>query len=354
MKRALSLAGRGKGKTFPNPAVGAVIVKNGKVVGEGWHRGAGRKHAEIEALEQSAGRAGNSVLYINLEPCAHSGRTAPCAPEIIKAGISRVICAMEDPDPRVSGKGFLMLEGAGVSVENGILRKEAEELNEAYIVHKRQKRPFVTLKSAMSLDGKTAARGGASRWITSADSRMLVHRMRASTGAVLTGIGTVLMDDPELSARCGGKEIHPYKVIVDSRARIPLEAAVFKGGPGRVIVGSVVPSKRLENEGVKVIECPGDDGRINLSALLSELLGMGIFTVLAEAGGKLNASLLECGAVDRLVLFYAPKILGGEEAPTSFEGKGAEDPGFCNNVEITGMRFSGTDVLIEGKPIYRD
>lgn len=352
MKRAVSLARRGRRKTFPNPMVGAVVVKNGAIAGEGWHRRAGGKHAEIIAVGAAGEASRGSSLYTNLEPCSHSGLTPPCVDGIISAGISKVVCAMEDPDPRVSGSGFAALRKAGIEVVNGVLADEAEKLNEVYIVNKTKHRPFVSLKSAMTLDGKIAARSGLSKWITSEASREYVHRLRAGADAVLTGTGTVLQDNPGLSARTGKNTLQPYKVIAGSAGKIPADAAIFRDDPEKVIIASASPSPKLESAGISVIECPGAEGLLDLSFLLERLFERGISKVLVEAGGRINASLLEEQLIDRVYLFYAPKIFGGASAPTSFEGDGVETPGEAVKIKNIKLRRFADDFLIEGIPVY--
>ncbi len=352
MKKALALAGKGRGKTFPNPMVGAVIVKNGEIAGEGWHRKAGDKHAEIVAIQSAGGATRGAALYVSLEPCSHSGLTPPCVDSIISAGISKVVCAAEDPDARVSGRGIAALRKAGVDVVQGVLKEESEKLNEVYIVNKTKNRPFVSLKSAMTMDGKIAARSGLSRWITSPDSRQYVHRLRAVSDAVFTGTGTVLRDNPRLSARRGKKTIHPYKVIAGSADKIPADAAILKEAPEKVIIASPFPSPELEGAGISVIECPVREGLVDLPFLFERLLERGISTVLTEAGGRINASLLAEKLVDRVYLFYAPKIFGGASAPTAFEGGGVENPDDAVKIKDIKLRRFGDDFLIEGIPVY--
>ncbi len=350
MKKAISLARRGGQKTLPNPMVGAVIEKNNIVVGEGFHKKPGEKHAEIKALEKAGAESRGATLYINLEPCAHSGLTPPCADSLIKARIGAVVCAMEDPDPRVSGRGFKKLAGAGIKVIKGVLEEEALKLNEIYVINKREKRPFVSLKCAMTLDGKIATSAGLSKWITSKESRRFVHLLRSRSDAVLTGIGTVEKDGPSLSARTGKKVCQPFKVIADSRGRISPGASVFKADPGKVICACASYPESLAEAGVRVIRCPGADGRVDISMLFKKLLQTGIYSVLVEAGGELNASVLKAGAVDKFYLFYAPKIFAGRDAPTSFEGEGVIAPEDAFKIKNIRIRRFAEDFLIEGYP----
>lgn len=352
MKRALALAAKGRGRTFPNPMVGAVIVKNGKVLGEGFHSGPGMEHAETAALKDAGEAAAGAVLYVNLEPCAHFGRTPPCAGRIIEAKISRTVCAMLDPDPRVQGRGAAMLSRYGVKVETDVLRGQAEKLNEVYMVNRIKNRPFITIKSAMTLDGKIATADGLSRWITSEKSRDFVHSIRADSDGILTGIGTVEKDDPLLTARLKNKTAAPYRVVLDYGGRISAGARIFAGDPGKVLIASAKKTKSLEKTGGVTIECPGPDGRLDLGLLFKKLLEMGIATVLVEAGPEINASIVDSGMADRFYFFYAPKIFGGRRAPGSFGGRGAKAPDEAVAVKITGIRRFGEDILIEGTPVY--
>lgn len=352
MKRALALAARGRGKTFPNPMVGAVIVKKGSVIGEGYHKGPGTEHAETAAIRNAAKGISGAEMYVNLEPCVHYGRTPPCADEIIKAGIRRVVCAMRDPDPRVAGRGFARLSRAGIEVETNLLGREAARLNEVYSVNRTESRPFITIKSAMTLDGKIATSSGLSRWITSEQSRDFVHSLRAASDGILTGIGTVEKDDPLLTPRKKNITRAPYRIILDFSGRAPPGARIFSEDPGRVLIASRRKTKNLEKTGAFIIECPGKEGRVRIDYLFRQLLRMGISTVLVEAGGEINASILQARMADRVYLFYAPKIFCGKDAPTSFGGRGAQCPGEAVGVEISRIRRLGNDILVEGVPAY--
>ncbi len=348
MRRAFALARKGAGKTFPNPMVGAVLVKEGRVAGEGFHRRAGESHAEIEAIKNAGDDAARSELYLNLEPCSHFGRTPPCVDAIISSGITRVICAMEDPDPRVSGKGFKKLVSAGIDLKKDFLKTEAERLNEVYIINKTKRRPFVTIKSAMTLDGKIATRTGLSKWITSEKSRDFTHRLRGKSDGIMTGISTLLKDDPFLNVRTGKQPRQPYKIIVDSRGLTSPGANIFKANPEKVIIATASGVKVLERKGLFVLECPGRDGRVDLPLLFERLLELGISTVLVEAGGELNAAILNEKLADKLYCFYAPKIFGGGKSPTSFDGEGKEDPEEAVRVKNIALRRFGDDILVEG------
>lgn len=332
LRRALQLARRGLGRTSPNPAVGAVLVRDGQVVGEGYHRRAGEPHAEAVALARAGNLALGATLYVTLEPCAHFGRTPPCADAIIRAGVRRVVACTVDPNPRVNGRGFARLREAGVEValagpeEQG----QARELNAAYEKFITTGLPYVTLKAAMSLDGKIATPSGDSRWITSEQARALGQRLRARSDAVMVGIGTVLADDPLLTVRRRGRPAarQPLRVVVDSLARTPPTASLFTS-PGPVLVAATTraPAERVEKlreRGADVLLTPpGPDGRVNLLQLLAELGRREVVSVLVEGGGTLHAALLEADLAERMVVFIAPKILGGARAPTPVEGAGA-------------------------------
>ncbi len=357
MWAALDLARRGRGKTSPNPMVGAVVVRDGQIIGTGYHRAAGEPHAEVMALQKAGAAARGAVLYVNLEPCFHQGRTGPCTEAVIGAGISKVVAAMEDPNPLVSGKGFQRLKEAGVKVKVGVLEEKARRLNEVFVKHITTGRPFVIVKSAVTADGKTATRTGRSRWITGEKARAFVHRLRNNSDAIAVGINTVLLDDPRLTARLeegGGKD--PLRVVVDSRARLPIDARMIKM-PSRAATllaatAAAPPEKRraLEEKGVEILLLPEHQGRVDLDALIGKLGERGICQLLVEGGGTLNYSLLEAGLVDKLMLFIAPLIVGGRESPTSFGGSGVaalEQAWHLEDLEI--KQYDG-DLLMIGYP----
>lgn len=357
MRRALELAALARGKTSPNPLVGAVVVKDGVIVGEGYHRKAGTPHAEVIALREAGLRAKGADLYVSLEPCCHYGRTPPCTKAIIEAGIKRVVVACEDPNPLVAGKGIEILRQAGITVDVGVLREEARRLNEVFFKYITTGRPFVTLKAAMSLDGKIATFTGDSKWITGEQARQYAHQMRAEHDAVMVGIGTVLADDPLLTVRLPGEDRRPLRVIVDSRLRIPLESRIVltaKEFPTVVAAvrheGNQGKKKSLEERGVEVWELPADRGRVDLKALLSELGKREVTSVLLEGGATLNASALEAGVVDKFVFFIAPKIIGGSRAPGPVGGNGAkkvEDAWLVSDLEFSRI---GEDLMITCYP----
>lgn len=317
MRRAFALAARGAGRTSPNPLVGAVVVRAGEIVGEGHHRAAGSAHAEIEALDQAGPSARGATLYVALEPCAHHGRTPPCADRVIAAGITRVVAAMPDPDPRVDGRGFAALRAAGIAVVEPFLRPDAERLNEAFLTRVRTGRPFVLLKLATTLDGRVAVPGR--RYLTGPEALRYVHRLRAQLDAVLIGVGTVLADDPELTVRdVRGRD--PVRIILDTTARTPTTSKVVAGPhPERtiIVVGDDADAARtdaLSARGVRVVRSPrSDDGRIDLAEALRRLAAQGLNSVLAEGGPQVGTALLRSRLVDRLLLIIAP-LVGGSGA----------------------------------------
>lgn len=362
MRRALALAARGQGRTSPNPLVGAVVVQAGEIVGEGWHQRAGTPHAEVHALAQAGALARGATVYVTLEPCAHFGRTPPCTAALLEAGVQRVVAAMVDPNPRVSGQGLATLKAAGVETTVGVLEEEARRLNEAYVKYITTGRPFVLLKGALTLDGKIATSAGDSRWISGPDSRRLVHQLRDEYDAVLVGVNTVLRDDPRLTTRLadwGRTDPHrpprdPRRVIVDSQARTPPTAQVLRGGsaaPTLIATLASAPAERraaLEAAGAEVLLLPARDGRVDLSALMEELGRREITSVLLEGGGTLNAGALAAGIVDKVLFFIAPKIAGGRDAPTPVEGPGVARMAEAWRVEKLQTRMVGGDVVVEG------
>jgi len=318
MDEALALARTGAGRTSPNPAVGAVVVRNGEIVGRGFHTWAGVKHAEIVALEEAGERARGAELYLTLEPCSHQGRTPPCADAVIAAGVARVTVAMRDPNPLVSGEGIRRIEAAGIPVEIAAeYTSEAEQTNEAFVFAMRNGRPLVTLKSAVTLDGKIAAPEDNSGWITSADARAHVQQVRHLHDAILTGIGTVLTDDPLLTDRTGFERSRPLlRIVVDSTLRIPLDSRMVMSAAGDVLVATTSASsperrRQLESRGVRVLIADGPGGRTDLRQVVNHLTKDQYRSLMIEAGSKINWAALEAGVVDKIFFYYAPKILGG-------------------------------------------
>jgi len=318
MDEALELARRGAGRTSPNPAVGAVLVKGGEIVGRGFHTYVKAKHAEILALDEAGDRARGATLYITLEPCSHQGRTGPCADALVTAGVTRVIAAMEDPNPLVSGRGFRRLHDAGIAVEVAAeYSDEAAQLNEAFIHSMRTGRPLVTLKAALTLDGKISAPEDNTGWITSERARAHVQQVRYNSDAILTGIGTVLSDDCLLTDRTGLERSRPLlRIVADSTLRLPLDSKMMKSASGdlAVLTTSAAPEERrraLEYRGVRVLVGDGPGGRADLGKLIEYLAGEQYRSLMIESGSKLNWAALEAGIVDKIFFYYAPKILGG-------------------------------------------
>jgi diaminohydroxyphosphoribosylaminopyrimidine deaminase/5-amino-6-(5-phosphoribosylamino)uracil reductase len=312
MARALRLAERALWTTTPNPRVGCVLVRDGWVVGEGWHEKVGEPHAEVLALNAAGRRARGATAYVTLEPCSHHGRTPPCAEALIEAGVARVVAAMTDPNPLVAGKGLALLEAAGIETACGLLETEARELNIGFVSRMTRGRPWLRLKAAASLDGKTALNNGLSQWITGPDARRDGQRWRARACAILTGIGTVRDDDPQLNVRDLETTRQPLRVVVDSKLETPLAARILQGGPC-LIVGAVEDAAKMEllrSTGAEVLIFPNAAGKVELKDLLDELGRRGINEVHTEAGFKLNGSLLREGLVDELLLYLAPCLIG--------------------------------------------
>lgn len=312
MTLALRQAERGLYTTSPNPHVGCVIVKGSQLISEGAHLKAGEPHAEVHALRQAGANARGATAYVTLEPCSHYGRTPPCAHALVEAGVSRVVVAMQDPNPLVAGKGIAYLQQHGIEVSAGLLEAQALALNPGFVLRMTQQRSFVRVKVAASLDGKTALANGASQWITSPASRRDVHHWRARSCAMLTGIGTVLHDDPSLTVRDVDSSRQPLRVIVDSQLRIPLTAKVLQHGHAIIAYAQAPEDKiaRLQALGVQTLELPNAAGQVDIAGLLGSLAQRQINEVMVEAGAGLNGALLQTGLVDELLLYYAPKLLG--------------------------------------------
>jgi diaminohydroxyphosphoribosylaminopyrimidine deaminase/5-amino-6-(5-phosphoribosylamino)uracil reductase len=312
MARALELAAQGLQTTTPNPRVGAVVVKDGAIVGEGWHRRAGEPHAEIVALAQAAGKARGATVYITLEPCSHFGRTPPCVDSLIDNRVARVVAAMEDPNPRVNGQGLERLRAAGIDVRCGLLQNEARELNIGFVSRMTRGRPWVRMKAAASLDGRTSLPDGTSQWITGEAARTDGHAWRARACAILSGIGTVRDDDPELTVRLVPASRQPLRVLVDSKLEVDLQAKCLRGGNALVACAIDNPDKEseLRDRGCEVINLANAQGKVDLPALMRELGGRGVNELHVEAGHKLNGSLLREGCVDELLVYLAPSLLG--------------------------------------------
>ncbi|GIZ11678.1 bifunctional diaminohydroxyphosphoribosylaminopyrimidine deaminase/5-amino-6-(5-phosphoribosylamino)uracil reductase RibD [Pseudomonas sp. NCCP-436] len=327
MARALKLARKGLYSTHPNPRVGCVIVHDGRIVGEGWHARAGEPHAEVHALRQAGERARGATAYVTLEPCSHHGRTPPCAEALVVAGVQRVVAAMQDPNPQVAGRGLARLAEAGIEVTCGVLENEARELNAGFIKRMERGLPFVRVKLAMSLDGRTAMASGESQWITGPAARSEVQRLRARSSAVITGADTLLADDARLTVRADelglGAELTalaqcrpPLRVLVDGRLRVPLERAFFCVGPALVATCAAAAARdRYLEDGHELLAVPGSNGHVDLSRLLLELAGRGSNEVLVEAGPRLAGAFARAGLVDEYRIFIAPKLLGSGARP---------------------------------------
>lgn len=355
MAQALALAARGLGTTSPNPPVGAVVARRGRVEGAGYHRRAGGPHAEVVALRQAGRRARGATLYVTLEPCCHlDKRTPPCVPLIIDSGVRRVVVATRDPNPKVQGRGVAALRRAGLRVDVGIGRAEADCLIEPYRTRITTGRPFVTLKVAATLDGKIATARGESRWITSPASRKVVHHLRAQSDAVLVGIGTVLADNPSLTARTGHATAPtPCRIVLDPSLKIPLRAVVLTDGkaPTLVVATSAAPAakrKVLERMGVEVLTLPARSGRVSWGRLLREMGRRGISSLLIEGGSEVNASALRSGAVDRVLFFLAPTLLGGQDAKGVIGGQSPSRLSEALQVKRVAVMRIGPDILVEG------
>ena len=316
MAQALRLAERGLYSTSPNPRVGCVIVRDGVLVGEGWHQRAGEAHAEVNALQQAGTAARGATAYVTLEPCSHHGRTPPCTEALLAAGIRRVVAAMADPNPLVAGRGLAQLQAAGVAVDVGLMADEAHELNIGFVSRMTRKRPWVRLKAAASLDGKTALQNGESQWITGPQARQDGHCWRARACAILSGIGTVRKDDPQLNVRGVDTPRQPLKVIVDSRLELSPAARLLEAGnvllvsAGQAVAEVAEKAAALRERGAEILDLPDGKGRVDLHALLHELARRGLNEVHVEAGSRLNGALLAAGLVDEVLLYLAPCLLG--------------------------------------------
>lgn len=353
MQRALNLAARAQGRTSPNPIVGAVLVKDGQVVGEGYHRKAGTPHAEVMALQRAGENARGATLYVTLEPCCHFGRTPPCCEAVIDRGVARVVAATLDPNPLVAGKGMARLKDAGIATGVGILQDQAALLNEFFFKYIKEGRPFVTLKTAMTLDGKIATSAGDSRWISSEAAREHVHRLRNRYDAIMVGIGTVLADNPQLNTRLNIEERHdPLRVILDPELQLPRDSKIVQSSREQC---TLVFSNRcedpetikiLEEEGVEVFSLDGEGPVLDLDRVLKELGKRGICSLLLEGGAEINAAMLSKRLVDKLTWIIAPKIIGGKTAPGPVGGAGQQlmsEALLLNNVQ---MEKLGPDFLL--------
>ena len=354
LRRALRLARRGAGRVSPNPMVGAVVARGSRVVGEGWHTRPGAPHAEVVALQNAGERARGARLYVNLEPCRHHGRTPPCTDAIIASGVKEVVASLRDPDPRVNGGGFRALRAAGIKVRTGLLGEEADVVNAAFLTRHRTGRPRVTLKAGMSLDGRIATRAGESRWITSAAARAAARRLRARHDAVLGGVGTVLADDPRLTA--GGAST--ARVVLDSRLRTPPGSRLLRAAGGPVLIlgsarAAVARRRRLERAGAVVVPVPERRGRVDLDAAMRALARRGVGSVMIEGGGEVLGAALDAGVGDAVALFVAPRLVGGRAARPAFGGEGVLRLAGAAEVKGAVLTRIGRDWLIEGRLEHR-
>ena len=347
MAHALRLAELGLYTTTPNPRVGCVIVNRGRVVGTGWHQLAGQPHAEILALQQAGQQARNATAYVSLEPCSHFGRTPPCADALIAAGVTRVIAAMQDPNPQVAGSGLARLAAAGITTSCGLLQAQAQQLNPGFIQRMTQQRPWLRIKTASSLDGKIALPNGDSQWITSAAARLDVHRLRARSCAILTGIGTILADNPQLDVRGLDTSRQPLKIVVDSQLRTPDYAQILQNG--RTIIAythaDTAKQQKLTQAGAELIQIPARNSHVDLSALMTLLAQRGINEVMTEAGANLNAALINAGLVDEWVMYLAPTLLG-DAARGLFALPAPATMSERRQLSISDWRLVGTDLRI--------
>jgi len=354
MRMALRLAEKAKGRTSPNPMVGAVVVKNNKVISRGYHLRAGEPHAEAIALAKAGAAAKGATLYVTLEPCSHTNkRTPPCSPLVIQSGVKRVVVAMIDPNPRVSGNGLKALRKAGVQVVQGVLESESKKLNEAFVKHIATGMPFVTLKIAQTLDGRIATAGGESKWITGEQARAEGHRLRDSHDAILVGINTILKDDPSLTTRIPqGRD--PLRIIVDTKLRTPLSAKVIKQtSSAKTCIATIagMPTNKLEallDSGAEILLVKERNKQVDLKALMKILGSSGITSVLIEGGAEVNASALKAGIVDKVVAFVAPMLMTGKDSLCSIGGESPQKLGQAIRISEVTSRFVGQDLMIEG------
>ncbi len=375
MRRAIALAKQGGGFVHPNPLVGCVVVKDGQVIAEGYHEKYGEFHAERNALTRCKADTTGATLYVTLEPCCHYGKTPPCTEIIIEKGIAKVFVGILDPNPLVAGKGVKILQDAGIEVVSGLCEDEIREMNKVFLKYITTKRPYVIMKTAMTLDGKIATHTGDSKWVTNAESRKAVHALRSELAGVVVGINTVLADDPMLNCRLDGRCHQPVRIVVDSKLRIPLDSQLVKTAKEyRTIVATTVISteaerngeisfncrrfldslRSLEMTGVELLECQSNNNHVDINDLMDKLGAMGIDSLLLEGGGTLNAAFLEAGCVDEIWAFIAPKIIGGAAAKTPVSGKGIDLMSEAINLHNIEIQNINGDILIKGKICSRE
>ena len=351
MDLAMKLALKAKGKTSPNPAVGALVVKQGRIIGKGFHEKAGLAHAEIIALDEAGKNSKGATLYVTLEPCAHFGRTPPCVDRIIKSGVKEVVIGMVDPNPLNNGKGINILKQQGIKVKVGALEDSLKKINEAFIKYITKRTPFVTVKVAQSLDGKIATRSGDSKWITSDKSRGIAHRMRAEYDAIMVGVNTVLRDNPKLNVWFSHKQ--PIKIVVDSQLSTPSDSSIFLGNSKVIIVtvaarpGQETENRKILSQKATIVEVKEKSGQINLKSMMKKLARLEITNILVEGGGMLIGSLFDEKLVDKILFFVSPKIIGGKEAISSVMGKGISRADEAIKLKNVSLRHFGEDFLVE-------
>lgn len=354
MRRAMELADRGKGFVNPNPLVGAVVVREGQIIGEGWHEYYGGLHAERNAFKNCREDSRGATLYVTLEPCCHYGKTPPCTEIVIEKGISRVVIGLTDPNPLVAGKGIEKLRTAGIEVVSGLEQELLEEQNRVFLKYIKTKQPWIALKTAMTLDGKIATAGGDSKWITAEAARLRVHQMRSEFMGILVGAGTVKADDPLLNCRLEGKHRQPLRIVVSTKADIALDSQLVRTAREYPLLLAYTAAERkiregLQKAGVKTLLCAEENGKLALKDLLDKLGELGIDSVLLEGGGELNYTFLQENLVDEVFAFIAPKLIGGREAKTPVEGKGFERMSEAVVLQDLRAEKVGMDFLISGK-----
>ncbi|AHM56966.1 riboflavin biosynthesis protein RibD [Peptoclostridium acidaminophilum DSM 3953] len=353
MKMALELAKKGWGHVSPNPLVGCVIIKGGEIIGMGYHEKFGQAHAEVNAIRAAGESSRGATLYVNLEPCCHYGKTPPCSELIIKSGLKRVVVGMRDPNPRVLGGGIKQLLDAGIEVETGVLEEESIRLNEIFIKHISKGEPFVILKTAVTMDGRTCTASGDSKWITSDESRRLVHKIRAGVSCIVTGVETVIKDDPMLNVRLEGDWKSPFRIVLDSKGRIPLDSKVLTQDSRNTLVcvtddAPIHRREMIRGTGAELRVFPKCESGVDLKVLLADIASRGFDSVLVEAGARVNTSFLRSGLVDKVMMFMAPKILTGSESPTWTAGS---PPSLMKDaLELEGLwaESVGPDILVQG------
>lgn len=352
MKHALNLAMSTNGQTTPNPAVGAVIVKNNQIVGMGAHLKAGEPHAEVHAIRMAGDHAKGATMYVTLEPCCHFGKTPPCADLVIKSGVKRVVIAMADPNPKISGKGIERLQDAGLQVEVGVLNEDASQINQVFTHFIQTGLPFVTLKSAISLDGKIATKEGKSKWITSSEAREDVHYFRHTHDAILVGVNTIIKDNPSLTTRQAGGGKSPVRFILDTNLRTPIDSKIVSDGLVEtwIVTGSNVKKEKMDlykNRNVHFLQM--DSPKIEIKTLLKEMATMGITSLFVEGGAEVLGSFLKERAFQQVITYIAPKLIGGRTAPTSFGGEGISEIHEALDLEIDEVKKIGSDIRIISK-----